>query len=71
MEERYYGLNMSIIPKEVIPFIGESLHDRDTIENSYGDVLVWMSSWHGYALLTDDPTRFLSISRIYSHWKKR
>lgn len=69
-EERYLGLNMSVIPKDAIPFT-EHLENRESIENEKGDILIWIPNYKGYLLLTNDPTDYLHISRVYSHWKKR
>jgi len=71
IEDRYYGLNLKGIPKDVIPYKEQCLLDMDTIENERGDILIWKERAREYFILTNDPTKYLNASRIYSPWKKR
>jgi len=70
MKEHYYGLNCTVIPTDVILSDLGTLEDLDRIANQDGNELMYREPWHGFVIVTPDPSVFLSDSQIYQKWKK-
>ena len=77
-EEKYLGLNFTIIPRQEIPY-GElvevkeniwslPLRNREYIYNKNNYILMYCEEYDGYRLVTNDPTHYLPIKEVYSDW---
>ena len=68
--EKKYCLNGEVIPKNMIPYNGYALVDRDIIENKSGIQLVYLKSFWGYSLLSNNLADFLTEDMILQEWTK-
>ena len=68
--EKKYCMNGETVPKNIIPYTGTALVDRDIIENKDGIQLVYLESFWGYSLLTNNLSDFLTEDMILQEWTK-
>lgn len=69
IQEHYYGMNFQIIPQNIIA-CRFPLENHDVIESVHGVRLKYYEKYKGFAIITADPSDYLSNDQIYSKWKK-
>jgi hypothetical protein len=71
LEEIYYCLNGTSIPRNEVPFDFIELKNNDIIENhSKTAQLMYFEEFWGYRLVTNDYSRFLSLKQLQQTWRK-